>query len=109
MGREHDLRSAPGRGESVKLIRCNECSIPIALTHRWLNCECGLSGGSYLPDGDRCVIAGPCSLYGVSNRIFFGLRDEAWPYDEAKTTRSGQPKVLRLAGNPGVLPERALA
>lgn len=93
----------------MKLIRCNECSTPIALLHRWLNCECGRSGGAYLPDGDRCVVAGPCSLYGVSNRIFFGVRHEAWPYDESQLSRGGAAKVTRLVENPGVFPERVLA
>ena len=96
----------PELGRAVKLIRCEECSTPIALTHSWLNCECGRSGGAYLPDGDRCMVAGPCGLYGVSNRIFFGIRHEAWPYDESNVTKKGLPKVLRLVVNPGVFPER---
>jgi hypothetical protein len=66
-----------------------------------------MSGGAYLPDGDRCMVAGPCSLYGISNRIFFGIRSEAWPYDETNLTKSGKPKVIRLAVNPGELSERA--
>lgn len=92
--------------EGVKLIRCESCSTPIALLHRWLNCECEQSGGAYLPDGDRCMVAGPCRLYGVSNKVFFGMRTEVWPYDEEALTKRGKPKVTRLAANPGVLPDR---
>lgn len=93
----------------MKLIRCQECGQPLALLKRWANCDCGMSGGAYLADGDRCMIAGPCALFGISNRLFFGMRAEAWPYDEATTTRAGKPKVVRLAVNPGALPERVPA
>jgi len=90
----------------MKLIRCDDCGQPIALTYTWANCECGLSGGAYMPNGDSCVVAGTCGLYGIDNRLFFGLRVEAFPYDETKTRRDGTPKVVRLEHNPGSFPER---
>ena len=93
----------------MKLIRCTQCSIPIALTRSWLNCECGKSGGAYLPDGDCVVISGPCGLYGISNRIFFGMRGEAFPYNETTRTKNGKLKVMRLTDNPGCFPERTVS
>jgi hypothetical protein len=93
----------------VKLIRCNDCGQPIALSHDWQNCECGRSGGAYLADGRRCFVAGPCSLYGIDNRLFYGMRVEAWPYQEPGQTRDGRRKVIRLVDNPGVYPERVPA
>ena len=79
----------------MKLIRCYACGDPVALTSReWRNCACGRSGGAYERDGDKAIIAGECSLYGVSNKLFYGLRAEAWPYDETNG------KITRLVENP---------
>lgn len=77
----------------MKLIRCNECGDPVALSKRWRDCHCGQSGGAYNADGDRATIAGPCSLYGISNRLFLGQRVEAWPYQESNG------KITRVESN----------
>lgn len=97
------VAASPGAGRAVgvKLIRCEECGDPVALSRKWRNCDCGRSGGAYGPDGDRAVIAGPCGLYGISNKIFLGVRADAWPYDETNG------KIERLAKNRGCFPERA--
>lgn len=85
----------------MKLIRCTECGDPVALSKEWRNCYCGLSGGQYLRLGlDRAVVAGPCGLYGIGNRLFRGETVEAYPYDESND------KIVRLAINTGFLPER---
>lgn len=79
----------------MKLIRCEECGDPVALSVKWRDCHCGLSGGAYHGDGHRAVVSGPCRVYGISNRLFFlGERSEAWAYDESNG------RVDRLKDNP---------
>ena len=87
----------------MKLIRCTDCGDPVALSRDWRNCHCGLSGGAYHRDGHRAIVAGPCGLYGISNKLFYGLRVEAWPYDESNG------RILRLVVNTGEFPARASA
>lgn len=79
----------------MKLLRCTRCGDAVALSKRWRSCECGASGGVYDDDGDRATIAGPCRLYGISNRLFLDLRAEAWPYDETNG------KITRVETNVG--------
>jgi hypothetical protein len=87
----------------VKLIRCENCNEVEGLSLRWKNCLCGDSGGAYREDLRRVIVAGPCAVYGLSNKVFFATeRDEVWRYDESNG------RVTRLEENPGSF-ERAEA
>jgi hypothetical protein len=89
--------------DPVKLIRCWDCGMPLALTYSWLNCECGKAGGAYMPDGRKAIVAGSAQLIGISNKVFYGIRAECWPYDETNG------RITRLSENPGDFPDRVRA
>lgn len=75
----------------MKLILCNDCKDTVAMSWRWRDCDCGKSGGRYKEDGDRIVIDGPCTVYGLDNRVFITGRADAFLYPE------GNGKVERKA------------
>jgi hypothetical protein len=90
----------------VKILCCKTCSDVIGLSRsEWRNCDCGASGGAYFRDGDKVIVAGPSFIVAFQNGLRRRIirRGEAWIYAETNG------KVTRLAHNPGVFPERAVA
>lgn len=89
----------------MKLIFCPECNDILKLSLRERVCECGQSGGKYLPDGIDAIITGKAIPLGIANSSFVkalenrpdegrGERFEAFvmPHQCATITSKDQPK-----------------
>jgi hypothetical protein len=86
----------------MKLLCCYECRDVLGLSRTWRNCDCGQTGGGVKPDGDTILIAGPCFVIGLSNKLRARAvrRGEAWLYDDTNG------KVERMIENRGDWPSR---
>lgn len=86
----------------MKLLHCARCGDVLGLSYAVRRCDCGLTSGKYLPDGDQVEVEGPCELYGLPNYLFVTGRAEAYRYPEAngkvhRVNSTRQPTRLNYA------------